>query len=210
MALGRHSRPHNKPEDPDEVMGTLHEMAATMKEQAIATHQMMERMEQRDEENPEEHNEEAEVDLEYLMFAEYRKANSLSFRGAYNPHRANEWIKAIENIFTVLACTKEQKVAFSIYMLEADVEFWWLGTMERAQTHVTWDVCKMHFHEKYFPTFVRNAKELEFMSICQGTMNVTEYTAKFKELCNVSTIYQKTRMSSGGVSSLKKDCMRRS
>ena len=93
----------------------------------------------------------------------------------------------------MLACTEEQKVAFATYILEADAEFWWVGTkrlLEGAQTHITWDVFKMHFYEKYLPASVRNAKELEFMSLGQGSMNVDEYTAKFEELYKVSTIYQ--------------------
>ena len=47
----------------------------------------------------------------------------------------------------------------------------------------------MHFYEKYFPASMRNAKELEFMNLRQGTMNVAEYTVKFEELCKLSTIY---------------------
>ena len=84
----------------------------------------MEQIELRDEENPERHNGGAEVDLEYLKFAEFRKANPPSFRGAYNPDRADEWIKAIQKIFMVLAYTKEQKVVFPTYMLKANAEFW--------------------------------------------------------------------------------------
>ena len=53
---------------------------------------MMERIEQRDKENLEGHNGGVEVDLEYLKFAEFQKANPPSFRGAYNPDRTDEWI----------------------------------------------------------------------------------------------------------------------
>ena len=97
-------------------------------------------MEQRIEKNLEGHNDGAEIDLEYLKFAKFRKANPPSFRGAYNPDRPDEWIKAIEKIFMVLAYTKESKGAFATYMLEADAEFWWVGTkrlLEGAQTHIT-------------------------------------------------------------------------
>ena len=107
MALGRCGRPRNKPEGPEEVLGTLPKMATAMREQAAAAHHMMEWIEQRDEENPEGHNGGAEVDLEYLKFAEFRKANPLSFRGTYKLDRADEWIKAIEKIFMMLACTEE-------------------------------------------------------------------------------------------------------
>ena len=37
---------------------------------------------------------------------------------------------------------------------------------------------------------MRNTKDLEFISLRQGTMSVAEYTAKFEELCKFSTIYQ--------------------
>ena len=76
-----------------------------MREQATAAHNMMEQMGQRDEENPEGHNGGAEVDLGYLKFAEFRKTNPLSFRGPYYIDQGDEWIKAIEKIFTVLDCT---------------------------------------------------------------------------------------------------------
>ena len=80
MASGRHGRPHNKLESPKEVMVTLHEMAAAMREQATATHRMMEQMERRSKENLEGHNGEAEVNLEYLKFAEFKKENRPSFK----------------------------------------------------------------------------------------------------------------------------------
>ena len=43
------------------------------------------------------------------------------------------------------------------------------------------------FYEKYFPASKRNAKELEFMRLQQGNMSLSEYTAKFDELCKFST-----------------------
>ena len=49
MASERHGRPCKEPEGPEEVMGTLCEMATGMREQAATTHHMMEQMEQRNE-----------------------------------------------------------------------------------------------------------------------------------------------------------------
>ena len=48
----------------------------------------------------------------------------------------------------------------------------------------------MAFYKKYFPTSFRNAKELEFMQLRQGGKSIVEFTAKVKELCKFSTIYQ--------------------
>ena len=63
------------------------------------------------------------MDLEYLKFAEFRKANPPSFRWAFDPEKADKWVKEMENVFSILDCTDHQKVAFASYMLEADVEF---------------------------------------------------------------------------------------
>ena len=64
------------------------------------------------------------VDLEYLKFAEFRKVNPTSFRGAIDLDKAKEWVKAMEKVFSILACIDQQKVAFVTYMLETDTEFW--------------------------------------------------------------------------------------
>ena len=57
--------------------------------------------------------------------------------------------------------------------------------------HITWETYKMQFYKKYFPTSMRNAKELESMKLQQGTMSIAEYTTKFEELCKFSSIYQR-------------------
>ena len=65
-----------------------------------------------------------EVDYEYMKFAEFYRANPLSFWGTYDPDATNKWIKEIEKIFSLLTCTKEQKVLFAAFMLKADAKFW--------------------------------------------------------------------------------------
>ena len=80
------------------------------------------------------------MELEYLKFTEFRKVNLPSFRGVFDPDKANEWIKAMEKVFSVLDYTDHQKAAFAAYMLEADTEFWWNGVrwlLEESQTEIT-------------------------------------------------------------------------
>ena len=99
----------------------------------------------------------------------------------------------MEKVFSILACTDHQKVAFVTYMLKADAEFWWNGMkrlLEESQTNVSWEVFKGTFYQKYFLASVQNVKELEFMQLCQGGRSVSKYIAKFEELCKFSTIYQ--------------------
>ena len=54
---------------------------------------------------------------------------------------------------------------------------------------ITWNMFKDAFYQKYFPASVWNAKELKFMKLRQGNSSVSEYIAKFEELCKFSTIF---------------------
>ena len=63
--------------------------------------------------------------------------------------------------------------------------------LESAETQISWNLFKEAFYKKYFPASVRNAKELEFMRLMQGSKSVAEYTAKLEELCKFSTIYRR-------------------
>ena len=65
-------------------------MAYAMREQATAAYQMMEQMGRQPEESQGGNPNRAEINLEYLKFAEFRKANLLSFRGAFNLDKAEE------------------------------------------------------------------------------------------------------------------------
>ena len=79
-------------------------MAYAMWEQATTIHQMMDQLGWRPETGHEGNPNGLGMDLEYLYFAEFRKANPPSFRGTFDPDKAEEWVKAMEKIFSVLAC----------------------------------------------------------------------------------------------------------
>ena len=104
-------------------MDTLCEMAYAMRKQAVVAHMMMDQLGRRPEAEHLGNLNGHKVDLQYLMFAELWKANPPSFKGAFDPNKAKEWIKAMEKVFVVLACTDYQKVVFANYMLEADASF---------------------------------------------------------------------------------------
>lgn len=43
-----------------------------------------------------------------------------TFKGQYDPNGAQAWIRGIEKIFRVMACTDVQKVQFGNHMLEEE------------------------------------------------------------------------------------------
>ena len=80
-------------------------MAHAMREQVAAATQMMGQLGRQPEVGPKSNHNGLGVDLEYLKFAEFRKANPLSFRGAFNPDKVDEWVKAMEKVFFVFDYT---------------------------------------------------------------------------------------------------------
>ena len=104
MASGTLGRPRMTPtqEGPADFMNTLREMAYAMQEQAAVAHQMMDQLGRWPEAGHGENPNGREMDLEYLKFAEFRKANPPSFQGAFDPDKAEEWIKAMEKVFLYL------------------------------------------------------------------------------------------------------------
>jgi hypothetical protein len=77
-------------------------------------------------------------------------------------------------------------------MLEEEVEYLWGNMRQRLEVAgivITWDSFKDEFFGKYFPTDVRNKKEIEFLDLKQGNMIVADYPAKFKELLRLCPHY---------------------
>lgn len=54
--------------------------------------------------------------------------------------------------------------------------------MEAIGTKITWVVFRTAFLEKYFPDDEHNKKEMEFLELKQGNMDIADYASKFEEL----------------------------
>ena len=98
-------------------------MANVMQAQAIAAEHMMDQLNRKSEEPVDGNG----ANAEYQKFSEFQKANPPYFKRAFNPDEADEWIKEMKKIYSVLVCSENQNVAFATYMLKADAEFWWKG-----------------------------------------------------------------------------------
>ncbi|XP_072064188.1 uncharacterized protein [Arachis hypogaea] len=86
-----------------------------------------------------------------------------------------------------------QYLEFAAYQLVGEAQPWWqveCRLLQLQNAEVPWDVFRTAFYRKYFPEFVREAKEMELMQLKQGSMSVAEYTNKFEELCRFSRVCQ--------------------
>ncbi|MCI77221.1 hypothetical protein A2U01_0098491, partial [Trifolium medium] len=72
------------------------------------------------------------------------------------------------------------------YVLHDEADHWWGNANQRLGADgavITWARLKREFLTKYFPADKRNRKVIEFMELKQGSMTVSEYAAKFEDLC---------------------------
>lgn len=130
---------------------------------------------------------------EFQGLMEFRRNNPSQFNGEYDPEKAELWIQEMEKIFEAMMCPNERRVTYATFMLTGDAEYWWRGArrlLEAEGREITWEIFRTTFLEKYFPTNVRHAKEMEFLQLKQGRMLVGEYAAKFESLSKFSRYFQ--------------------
>ncbi|XP_020239852.1 uncharacterized protein LOC109818739 [Cajanus cajan] len=117
--------------------------------------------------------------------AEFRGCQPPQFKGDADPDVADQWLSEMEKIFSVLGSSEERKLAYAVYMMGGEAEYWWRGTRQMLESRgvlIDWDCFRRVFLEKYFPDSVRYAKEAEFMRLHQGSLSIFEYAMRFEHL----------------------------
>ncbi|TXG73220.1 hypothetical protein EZV62_001799 [Acer yangbiense] len=107
--------------------------------------------------------------------------------------RGNTGASDIEKVFIAIAFLDKQKVVFASFMLEDEADHWWDATSRILKTtlpindHITWEMFKNAFNEKYFPDRVCFKMERDFLNLKQGSKSVTEYEEQFTSLSRFAT-----------------------
>jgi len=52
-----------------------------------------------------------------------------TFKGRYDPDRAQTWLKEVERIFRVMQCSEVQKVRFGMHILAEEADDWWVSVL---------------------------------------------------------------------------------
>ncbi|XP_028071133.1 uncharacterized protein LOC114273529 isoform X2 [Camellia sinensis] len=116
----------------------------------------------------------------------FKKLGAPSFSGSPNPMEAEAWLRRVEQIFSVMEVSDEQRVALASFMLVEEAEYWWEATQRLLTASgtggLTWNQFTKVFNDKYFPATYRYEKEREFLRLEQGDLTVAQYEAKFISL----------------------------
>ncbi|KAL3721884.1 hypothetical protein ACJRO7_034259 [Eucalyptus globulus] len=121
----------------------------------------------------------------HKLVEHFRRLNPPKFTGSGDPEAAVLWTKGLEKAFALLMCTEVEKVALAVYQLEGNAEIWWEATRDTVFPEGVvpeWNAFLEVFNDKYFSEAAREVKMVEFQRLCQGTMTVDQYEAKFTEL----------------------------
>ena len=79
-----------------------------------------------------------------------------------------------------MQCPNEDRVRIAGFLLWGNARKWW--AYERTRRRHTWEQFKTAFHTEFYPLAFVETKRLEFETLTQGSMTVSEYERRFKEL----------------------------
>ena len=105
----------------------------------------------------------------------------MGFDGSTDPMVALSWLDDTEKILDEgMQCPDEDKVGIAGFLLGGNARKWW--AYERTKRRHTWAQFKTAFHTEFCPPAFVETKRLEFETLTQGSMTVSEYERRFIEL----------------------------
>ena len=110
-----------------------------------------------------------------------RRLGAMGFDGSTDPMVALSWLDDIEKILDEgMQCPDEDKVKIAGFLLGGSARKWW--AYERTRKRHTWAQFKAAFHTEICPPAFVETKRLEFETLTQGSMTISEYERRFREL----------------------------
>ncbi|XP_057733984.1 uncharacterized protein LOC130949216 [Arachis stenosperma] len=90
-----------------------------------------------------------------------------------NGNNGDEGPMTLYSFLKAQQVSEEQWVEFGTYQLQGEAQHWWQGMRRILQSDgviISWKLFRTEFYKKYFPSSVRNAKELELLQLKQGVI----------------------------------------
>ena len=102
-----------------------------------------------------------------------RRLGVVVYDGATDPMVALSWLDDIEKILDEgMQCPDEDRVRIAGCLLGGNARKWW--AYERTRKRHTWAQFKAAFHIEFCPPAFVETKRLEFETLTQGSMTISE------------------------------------
>ena len=121
---------------------------------------------------------------EETTYVDFTDTRPPVFHSAEEPLHADDWLRTMEQKFSLIACSETQKPQFAAQQLRGPAGAWWhnLLATQPADHQITWDEFKAAFRAHYIPDGIMERKLEEFLALTQGDKSVQEYLARFNQL----------------------------
>ena len=108
-------------------------------------------------------------------------SRGVGFDGSTDPMVALSRLDNTEKILDEgMQCPDEDRVRIAAFLLGGSARKWW--AYESTTRNHTWAQFKTAFHIEFCPPAFVKTKRLEFETLTQGSMTVSEYERRFREL----------------------------
>ncbi|XP_058080668.1 uncharacterized protein LOC131228830 [Magnolia sinica] len=83
-----------------------------------------------------------------------------------------------------MQCPSKQRVSLATFLLQGEARHWWLSISRMVGPGFvwTWKDFVDRFDQKFFPEHVQEQRAIEFKTLVQGDMTVSQYEARFVTL----------------------------
>ena len=120
-----------------------------------------------------------------VVFSRVHKLKPPHYSGDPEPAVLDEWVSCFTKIFEVSHCPDVHKVGISAYYLTESANVWWQNKrteIGRTGAAYTWDLFLTDLRREFFQEHVADDRRREFALLEQGSMSVTEYYSRFRDL----------------------------
>ncbi|XP_021747555.1 uncharacterized protein LOC110713411 [Chenopodium quinoa] len=125
-----------------------------------------------------------ELDAYSEVFKRVAAAKPPVYLGKEDPASLENWIREFDKLFDAINCPSEMRVNNGVYYLREEADLWWAQRKYELlkRPNFGWDEFKEALREKFYPSYLRKQKCMEFTNLRMGNMSIIEYYNKFIDL----------------------------
>ncbi|XP_021771795.1 uncharacterized protein LOC110735930 [Chenopodium quinoa] len=129
-------------------------------------------------------NRNSDLDSYSEVFKRVTTAKPLVYLGKEDPASLESWIREFDKLFDAINYPSELRVNNGYYYLRKEADLWWVQRKDELlkKPNFGWDEFKEALREKFYPSYLRKQKSMEFTNLRMGNMFINEYYNKFIEL----------------------------
>ncbi|XP_073038072.1 uncharacterized protein [Primulina eburnea] len=116
---------------------------------------------------------------------DFMKIGPPPLTGDENADVAEAWVDIMEQCFRVLHYDEDEKMEVADFMIQGKARKWWKPvSVILVQQHgrIRWEHFRQAFINHHLPPALRQAKEMELLTIKQGDSNIEDYHKRFTDL----------------------------